>query len=195
MIDEIRLKKIKEKLSNYPFFEMLGVGKRGVVYKISPDLVVKIERDDSSSKNSLENEYNILKFLTPSKYFPTPVFFDCELKYLIREFVKGIRADEVNDKSLFLKAMIMARDLDLKKINQEEMNNPYKHIYFFNGEPMMIDFERAKKAKNPKNVSQFCQYVCNKFGFDHKKFIPFIKKYKEDYSAKNFDKIMKLLET
>ncbi len=193
MIDEIRLKKIKEKLSNYPFFEMIGVGKRGVAYKISPYLVVKIERDDSTSKSSLENEYNILKLLAPSKYFPRPVFFDNGLKYLIRGFVKGVRADEVDDKSLFLKAMIMARELDLKKINQEEMNNPYKHIYFFNGKPMMIDFERAKKAKNPKNVSQLCQYICNKFGLDHKKFIPLIKKYKEDYSSKNFDKIMELL--
>ncbi len=193
MINNTRLKKIRKKIKNYPFFELLGFGKRGVVYKISPDLAVKIERDDSPSKGSLKNEYDILKLLNPSNYFPKPIFFDDKLKYLIRGLAKGKRIDAVDNNKLFLKAMMIARELDLKKINQEEMNNPYKHIYFFNKKPMMIDFERAKTAKNPKNVSQFCQYICNKCGLDHKILIPFIKKYKEDYSAKNFKEIMGLL--
>jgi predicted Ser/Thr protein kinase len=73
------------------------------------------------------------------------------------------------------------------------MNNPYKHIYFFNKKPMMIDFERAKSSQKPRNVSQFCQYICSRFGLDHKVLIPLIKKYKMDYSDRSFREIIKSL--
>jgi putative serine/threonine protein kinase len=194
MINEKRFEKIKKFLKNYPFFEFLAKGKRGEIYKISDDLIVKIERDDSFSKNSIKNEYFMLKKLEKYDYFPKTILYNNSLKLLIREYVKGNTIDKSLNKKLFIKSLMLSRILDLEKLNQQELTNPYKHIFFYKNKVMMIDFERAKISNNPKNVTQFSQYFCKRFNIDYKKIIPIMKKYKRNSSELNFKSIIKVLK-
>jgi len=193
MIEAKRLEKIKNCLKKYPLFEFLGKGKRGEAYKLSETIAAKIGLDNSPSKDSIKNEYEILKKLD-SKFFPKAIYYDPKLKFMVRELVKGKTIDKTMDKSLFLKALHLARELDLKRINQQELKNPYKHIFFYKKKAMMIDFERAKISNKPKNVTQFCQYICNKFRIDPKKLAPIMKDYKKSNSENDFKRIIKILK-
>ena len=76
MINQNRLRKIRQSLKKYSLFDHLGTGKRGVVYKISKDLIVKIERDDIKTFNVIKNEYTILKKISKYKYFPKPFSYN-----------------------------------------------------------------------------------------------------------------------
>ncbi len=49
--------------------------------------------------------------------------------------------------------------LDSLKMDKEEMHRPLKHIIVEKNRPFLIDFERAHHAENPKNVTQFCQFL------------------------------------
>ncbi|MDD2678559.1 MAG: hypothetical protein PHT91_01700 [Candidatus Nanoarchaeia archaeon] len=194
MIKESRMKAIKKSLKNYPRFEFLGKGKRGEVYRISESLAVKIEKDDIQAKNTAKNEHEILKKLQPSKYFPKTLLFNEKLRFLIREYVKGNPISKTKDKRAFLGALNLARELDLKGINQQEMNNPYKHIFILKNKPKMIDFEKARISKKPKNVTQFCQYFCKKYKISPKKIMKASIAYKKTYSEKDFKALIKILK-
>ena len=50
--------------------------------------------------------------------------------------------------------------LDELGINKEEMHHPLKHIIVqSNNKPRLIDYERASYTENPKNLTQFCQFI------------------------------------
>ncbi|MFA5303390.1 MAG: hypothetical protein WC393_02535 [Candidatus Nanoarchaeia archaeon] len=194
MIDKKRLEKIKACLKNYPLFEFIAKGTRGEVYKISKALIVKIQRDDSAAIDSVKNEYDMLKKIEEYDFFPKALLYNDELKFLVREYVKGETINNSLNKKLFLKTLMLSRALDLKGINQKELNNPYKHIFFYKNKVMMIDFERAKLTIKPKNVTQFTQYLCKMFKIDYKKIMPLMKKYKHSNSENDFKSIIKILK-
>jgi len=194
MIDEKRLALIKKRLKNYPAFEFLAKGKRGEVYKLSRDLVAKIERDDISAKDTAKNEYEILKKLEKYPYFPKPEFYDKDLRFLVREYVKGENIDKTLDKAIFFEVLKLARALDIEMINQQELTNPYKHIFFFKKKVMMIDFEKARISKKPKNVTQFSQYIFARFKINPKLIEVKLRKYKKSNSGKDFETIIKVLK-
>ncbi|PIU62077.1 hypothetical protein COX58_00145 [archaeon CG_4_10_14_0_2_um_filter_Archaea_38_6] len=190
MIERARLEKIKKlMLKEHDFFEFLARGRRGFVYKIMPDLIVKVERDDIGSQGSIENEYNMLEQLKDYDYFPKIIKYNKSLRFLVREFVKGDLIEKyLHEQSIILECLKMCRILDIKGINQGELTNPFKHIFVNNGKIMMIDFERAKPANNPKNVSQFVQYLIrNKAVKKSAELISAVKKYKNSCSDKIFN--------
>jgi len=94
------------------------------------------------------------------------------------------------------------RIMDRMKMNKLEMHNPHKHIIINkNRKPVMIDFERAYSTDNPKNVTQFCQYLISKnftttmnLKIDKKELIPIVKKYKKNKTGKNFNEIVKFFK-
>jgi predicted Ser/Thr protein kinase len=194
MINEKRLEKIKECLKGYDFFEFIAKGKRGEVYRISNALVAKIQRDDTDAIGSIKNEYNILKKLEKHDFFPKAKLYNEELKFIIMDYVKGETIGSSLDKKLFIKTLSLARALDIEKINQQELNNPYKHIYFYKGKAKMIDFERARFANKAKNVTQFTQYLSKKFNISYKKIMPLMAEYKKNNSQNCFKKIIKILK-
>ena len=49
--------------------------------------------------------------------------------------------------------------LDKIKVDKEEMHHPVKHVIVSKGIPHLIDFERTRYSQNPKNVTQFCQFL------------------------------------
>jgi len=94
--------------------------------------------------------------------------------------------------------------LDKLGINKYEMHRPHKHIIISKEKPFQIDFDRARYTKNPKNVTQFFQYLTKeklhqlmeKKGFSYKKenIRTFAREYKKTYSRKKlFEFITKML--
>ena len=71
-----------------------------------------------------------------------------------------------------------------------ELTNPYKHILIKNSKAKMIDFERCYKTENPKNVTQFSEYLMRKRLVPRKKFILILKEYKKNKTKKSFNKIL-----
>ena len=83
------------------------------------------------------------------------------------------------------------------------MHHPLKHIIISKDKPALIDFERCHYSKNPKNVSQFIQFISGTrtrlllkkkgINIDRKKILEASKKYKENLNKKNLDKILNLI--
>lgn len=191
MIKTPRLNKIlKELKKKFKSISKLGFGKRGVVYLLNNKFIAKIERDDIDVKSIIKNEYDVLKIISKYKYFPKPISYNTKLRYVIREFVPGDVISDVFDKEIFIKCLKMCRVLDKEHINQTELTNPFKHIYVYKKNVMMIDFERAKKTTNPKNVSQFVQYLMKRYNIIDKRLIKLTKKYKSTYNKNDFKNII-----
>ena len=94
--------------------------------------------------------------------------------------------------------------MDLAGINKEEMHRPYKHIIITKKEnPVMIDFERCRRSIDPKNVTQFCQFISNsritemlknkKMNIDGMMLRELAKIYKRKRNTENIKKIIELL--
>ncbi|VVB74230.1 Uncharacterised protein [Candidatus Tiddalikarchaeum anstoanum] len=191
MINPKRFEQIKNQLEKkYPLFEFLGTGMRSEVYRLNKNLVVKIERDDTDSKDRIKNEYDTLNILKKYKYFPKPFDYNPKLKYLIRDYVGGDLIKDVFDKEIFINCLKLCRCLDTEGINQSELNNPYKHIFIAKDKIMMIDFERARKMKNPHNVSQFIAYIMKKYRIKDDILINLVKEYKKKYDEASFKRIL-----
>ncbi len=192
MINEERLKRIRSKLSKYPEFELIGEGNRGVVYRLDNNTVVKIEHDHIKSR--IENEFNLLKRLSKYKYFPKPIYYDKEDRFLIREYVKGIEIDKVKLNWKQIKEIVeMCFILDKEGINQKELTRPFKHIFIDKDKVMMIDFERSTLSNNTKNVNQFVQFLIKRYRIKDKSLIELLKEYKKSKTRKDLNKILSLL--
>ena len=127
---------------------------------------------------------------------------------IVYNFIQGERfSNWVNSASkeaiifVLKKIMLQCFQLDLLKINKLEFHNPKKHILIDkNNSPVFIDFERCYFTKNPKNLTQFCQFLTSPFmqsilikkniNVDKKVLIKNLKLYKKNISKKTFQKIV-----
>lgn len=195
----------KKEVSNVSYFTH---GKRGMIFTgmhNNKKVAVKIKKKESEAINTIKKEYYMLKLLNKHKIGPKFIFADDD--FLVYEFIDGIfirsffetaSRDRIINvlKNVFLQCF----KLDKLKINKEEMHHPDKHI-LINNNVVFIDFERARRTIDPKNVSQFCQYVMiNKellnskgFNINEKDIIKSAKEYKSRMSLKNLDKILALI--
>ena len=83
------------------------------------------------------------------------------------------------------------------------MHYPIKHI-LIGKDVKMIDFERCKKSENPKNVTQFCQFLLSKnmqnmlrdkgIIINRERLIKLLKNYKTDYSDKSFNELLDIIK-
>ena len=197
-------------------------GKRGIVSK-SPDgkYLVKEKKPESFSPGTIRNEYEYNLKLNKINIGPKMIYYDQKNDFLIREFVNGEtifeyfeKTKQESDKKGFkkeLKRVILnilgqCRRMDIAKINKFEMTNPYKDLIIDEKtkKPIIIDFERCRHAMNPKNTTQFCQFLIkgkmknepekiNVF-LDDKKIISLAEFYKKEQSENNFKKIKKEIE-
>ena len=86
-------------------------------------------------------------------------------------------------------------------VNKQEMTHPHKHIIIRDNVPYLIDFERCRYTEDPKNITQFLQFITSmqvtlhleKKGIHLNKeiFQKLAKRYKEERSKKVFDEIKK----
>lgn len=191
---------INELKNKYKKIEFLDRGRHSVILLLDRKYVAKIEKDIPAGKDSAKKEAYWLKVLNKYKISPIFFYYNPELRYAVYEYIKGsFIKDKINSfkkdefKKIILLTLKKARTLDKLKINKEEMHKPVKHIIITNKDALFIDFERAKKTKNPKNVSQLLHYyLLNKadirINFEKEKALELIREYKK---AKNKEAVFK----
>lgn len=178
--------------------ELFAKGHRSLVYLINlkdKKFIKKVARKDIYKQGHIENEAKWLKIL--NKYKIGPKLIESGKDYLICEFIDGERildywAKKKNPK-VILEVFNQLRLLDKLKVDKEEMHHPVKHI-IVGKKVVMIDFERCHQSLKPKNISQFCQFLVSRKLLEVNKelLIDALKKYKKDYSDKNYEAILRL---
>jgi HemK-related putative methylase len=182
----------KKKISSIRYFSK---GKRGIIFTGSykkKKIAIKAKHPKTQAQGRIENEAKVLNLL--NKYKIGPRFIKKGKDYLIYDFVEGDfikdwlpKANKFAIRKVLKEVLVQCDKLDRLKLNKEEMHRPFKHIII--GKCItMIDFERTHKAKSPKNVTQFLQYIrnnknlLNKKGLDIRraKILDVSKKYKFD---------------
>ena len=173
-------------------FHYLTKGKRGRIY-VQGNVAIK-----KSLPNRIKNESSWLKLL--NKYNIGPKLIKTEKNYFKYKFIKGKFILDYfksnNSKSVIIDVLKQCRIMDKLKVNKLEMHNPHKHIIIENKKPFLIDFERAYESKNPKNVTQFCQFLMSnavkeviKYKINRKGLIKLLKQYKKNQAERNFRNI------
>jgi len=84
------------------------------------------------------------------------------------------------------------------------MHHPVKHIIIKNNSPVLIDFERCRYTEEPKNVTQFCDFLIGdrvtghlkkkNINLDKTRIIELARQYKENQTKANFMKILEELK-
>ncbi len=183
-------------MKNLTNIAFLAKGKRSLVFTASYKnklVAIKVKKKSSKAINRLENEAKFLKIL--NKYKIGPRLIKQGKDYIVYEFVKGkpILEYKKNLKKIVLNVLDQCFVLDKLKINKLEMHHPVKHI-IIDKYPVLIDFERCYYTKNPKNVTQFCQFLMNiNPKLNKKLLIKTLKTYKSEQSKKNLNQIKKIL--
>ncbi|MFH2021322.1 MAG: HemK2/MTQ2 family protein methyltransferase [archaeon] len=162
---------LQKKLSNLKITDakLFAKGKRGVIIRgkhRAIDIAVKIKKSTSTAPGTIENEARFLEILNKSNIGPTLIMWN--EKMLIYRFVEGIFINEfilTNQKNDILevigKIIEQLSVMDSLGINKFEMHHPVKHILIKNNQPTLIDFERCRYTENPKNITQFCDFLCS----------------------------------
>ena len=182
-------------------------GKRGIIYK-EGNTIIKVKNPESKAIARIENEAEYLKLLNKHNIGPKLISFkNNKLKY---KFIKGyyiIDFFKKNSKKRIIKVLknVLSQCfiIDKLKINKLEMHHPVKHI-IIDKKPVLIDFERCYKTDNPKNVTQFIQFVISKnlrdillkkkIKINRKIMIRLAKEYKNDMNKNNFNKVLKIIK-
>jgi len=204
LLKELEFKKVSE-------IHYSGKGQRGFIYRgryKGKTIVIKSENPNSTANAKLENEVNWLKKLNKKKIGPKLIFYGKD--YVVMDFIKGpfIREyiERENKKTEIKKILLEVFDqmkiMDEMNVDKEEMHHPFKHVIINNGKPVLLDFERCKYVQEPRNVTQFCQYINSlstllnekKFSINKNEIINMARKYKKTYSKKDFEEIKKLIK-
>lgn len=188
--------------------EYLAHGKRGEVFLDKEKNVVIKRKRDSATTDRLSLEARYLKVL--NKHGIGPKLHSFENNELVMEYVDGPRildwiptAPEKEIRLILLHVLNQCRVLDMFGLNKMEMANPYKHILIKDNDAVMIDFERMRPTKKPKNVTQFVQFITSqkvepllkekKIRIDKEKAMQKSKEYKEALSEDAYDNLMHAL--
>ena len=185
--------------------QVYAKGKRGIIYK-KGKVCIKAKNPDAAV-DTLENEARHLQILNKKRIGPK--FIKYKGRKLYREFVEGVKIkdflEQEKDKrkiiNVLKQVLKQCREMDLLGVDKKELTNPYKDILITKQDKaVMIDFERCRETKKPKNVTQFLQYIArnkevlkNKgVRIDKKELIKLGKKYKSQ-EEKSFDKIIRFI--
>ena len=177
LLEKTRLTKELEskKITNISYFSK---GRRGVVWKAKwkhKDVIIKSTNPNSTAFNRIQNEINILNRLNKqfnnkniAKGLSPKILFHGD-NYFAYAFIDGIffqdyikKEKKMRIKKVLNKLFDKLYALDEFRLNKCEMTRPIKHILIENNTPYLIDFERAVFTENPKNVSQFVQFLLSK---------------------------------
>jgi predicted Ser/Thr protein kinase len=188
----------------------LARGKRGIAYtaKLGRKKVLLKEFNPKADINTIANEAKMLQ-VANAKHVG-PAFIALHDGVLVREFVDGDRigewmrkATKAKIKAALLAILDQCRALDELGINKLEMTHPHKHILMQRNKPVMIDFDRARYATRPKNVTQVCQWMTSKemlkelqeksVRIDREAMLAHARKYKATYSKAPYEHMQGLI--
>ncbi len=211
--------RLLETFEKYKITEVraLAKGKRGVVYygkMKGREVAVKIMNPKSKAGDRIQMEINWLKRLNAHGIGPKLIAHNHD--FFIMEFCRGLPiveyidsmpSDQPQTKSQIKKVLCdvfkQCYKMDELKVEKLEMHTPHKHIIVGNT-VKMIDFERARHNPNPKNVTQFCQFVTSTnvfvalrekgFTVNRDRIRKLCQWYKSNANEKNLERIMKELK-
>ena len=200
------LKRLEDKgLANVMYFAR---GHRGLLYIAdykNKKVVIKVKNPKSAAIGRIENEAKWLNKLNKHGIGPKLIFFEDD--YFIYEYIDGdfiidyIKKSNKSQIKKIIKGIFhQLFALDNLEIDKEEMHHPVKHIIVNKNRPYMLDFERIHYAQNPKNVTQFCQFLIGKkmiellknkyIKIDKAIIMDLAKVYKKQQNHKNLKKII-----
>ena len=187
-------------------------GKRGVIYTgtlKNKKIAIKVKRKEAVV-DKISNEAYWLKILNKKNIGPKIIYG--KENFLVYDFVEGPFIIDFIEKSGKIAIKAVLKDvleqcfiMDKLNINKFEMHHPIKHIIVTESKkPVLIDFERAKKTTEPKNVTQFCQFliskhiaqtlILKKILINENQIIELCRNYKNNPARQNFDKILELIK-
>lgn len=188
----------------------LARGKRGIVYTGDLDgqkVAVKVKNPKSMAVAKIANEARFLSKL--NKYCIGPKLLAKGSRYVmyryvdgpaIREWIHTVSASVI--RSVLKNVIKQCYTLDTLGIIKEEMHRPHKHILIEKRLPVMIDFERCRYSEDPKNLTQFCQYLRNQaevlasrgVEYDPLRITKLAKAYSKDRSEESVKSILKEIQ-
>lgn len=163
-------------------------------------------RGKTAIKRSLTEHYNaeeearFLKIL--NKKGIGPRYISNTKDSLTMEYIDGERILDYLNSATKKQAIAIIKKIidqlyimDKLNINKMELINPYKHIIVRDNEPIQIDFERCIYTTNPKNVTQFIQFLSSgKVGKVDKDELRIIaRKYKTDMKYEYLKEIIQCI--
>ena len=199
----------------------LAKGKRGHAFLREEDgtTVLVKRKNPKSVVDTLANEAYFTNLLNGVGVGPAFISYDKESGELVREYVKGEEfrrwlpaAGRGEVKALLLSILKQCKAMDDLGVNKAEMTRPWKHIIVTPAQKgVLIDFERCRETQLPKNVTQFCQFLCStslaaklknkKIIINNKKLLELAKIYKQNIknnsqeeNAKIFNEMVRLVE-
>ena len=142
-------------------------GHRGLIFTGTYEgkkVAIKMQRPDIETF-TIGNEITQLRRLNKEGIGPDVLFSGND--YFGYAFVEGdfiLDALKKRKKKHMLEiiddCLRQCRTLDSLMLNKEEMHHPTKHVIVKEDNSVtLIDFERCKLTRKPKNVTQFCQFL------------------------------------
>jgi len=205
------LKKLNRK--SIKNIKKLAKGHRGIAFSASykgKKVVVKIKNPESEAIDKIKYESALLKELNKKGIGPKILFSDDD--FILMKYVEGnliLDYFKKNNKKEIIKILKKIFEqlfvLDKMHLNKEEMHHPVKHIMINKEKVVMIDFERAKRSLDAKNVTQFCQFlILGKISemlmqkgikISKEQMIEAAKQYKHNPNKKSFSQILTFISS
>lgn len=142
-------------------------GNRGILFTAkyrNKKITIKAKLPESKAVERIANEAKWIKKLNKKGIGPKIMMSDKD--FFAYYFVEGIFFPEFVEENpkkriveVIKKVLTQCNEMDKMGIDKEEMHRPFKHILVKGNKAALIDFERVHKAKKPKNVTQFLQYL------------------------------------
>ena len=141
----------------------LTKGKHSIIYEgylNNNQVICKTSQTHFTDKESLFLKKLQNKVYVPKLYYSTKqiqIMEKCQ-GIIIKNFLENSKKEETLN--VLQKCLDICYELDQLGYQKFELTNPYKHIFINKKlQVKFIDFERTIHSQDPKNVTQFLQYI------------------------------------
>jgi release factor glutamine methyltransferase len=195
----------KKRVTNITYF---SEGKRGYIYCAKyrgKRVAVKVQKPTSGALGRITWEAQALQKANALGIGPSFLFggedylvYEFQTGKLLRYWIEGANGSRI--RTVLRSIMKQCYALDCAGLTKEEMHHPHKNI-IIGRKAVFLDFERMRHTLDPKNVSQFCQYLMRQSEFlktkgivvDKKEIIELSKKYQRKKTKIGFDALVAIL--
>ncbi len=191
---------------------VLGKGYVGIVtiaYRNGEKIALKIRRVDAD-RSRMQHEAEMLE--KANSVHVGPKLLGVSKNFLLMQFIDGDllpkwlekRREKTQVRKVIREVLEQCWRLDKAGLDHGELSHAPKHIIINKrGKPFIVDFETASIIRKPSNVTSICQFlfisgtvakkVAEKLGEkDKKAVIEALRRYKNDRTRENFEKILKV---
>ena len=189
---------------------VLGKGYVGIVtiaYRNGEKMALKIRRIDAA-RSRMQQEAKMLKKANSVRVGPN--LLDVSKNFLLMQFIDGDllpkwlekRREKTQVRKVLRKVLEQCWRLDEAGLDHGELSRASKHIIINKkGKPSIVDFETASLIRKPSNVTSICQFlfisgtvarkVAENLGEkDRETIIDVLRRYKNDRTRENFERVL-----